>query len=243
MRRLLLLSLVAVTLHADPLTDVRTALARHGARDPIRATYEMQRAVKNEGKFDNDAFSGRASVELEGDASGFRVIVPRALLDVAARELQAHARNPKQPTPTVNAMRDFGPVETADAIDFAPALLQLLDGATLTSDKSAAWQGKPARAIVFRLADRPESSVGKVTVAENRLTLWVGADLIPLGAEHVHSAKFSFLIFHGEETTRHLWTLARLGDRLVRVRRESSARGSGMGQKSSEQSVALVKVH
>ncbi|MBV8517486.1 MAG: hypothetical protein JO197_08810 [Acidobacteria bacterium] len=243
MRRLSVLLVLALPLHADVVADVRTALTRLTARDPIHATYEVQRAVKNEGKFDNDSFDGRAAVELEGDASGFRVIVPRALVDVMERELQSHAHNPKQPTPTVNAMRDFGPVDTADAIDFAPTLLQLLDGATLASDKTSAWQGKPARAITFRLADRRESDVGKETIAENRLTLWVGTDLIPLGAEHVRSSKFSFLIFHGEATTRRLWTLARLGDRLVRVRRESSESGSGMGQKSNEQSVAVVRVH
>ncbi|HEX8169529.1 MAG TPA: hypothetical protein VF824_03190 [Thermoanaerobaculia bacterium] len=244
MRRLLLLLLfLPTTLRADVLADVRAALTRLGARDPIHATYELQRAVNNEGRFNDDKFSGKASVEIEGDASGVRFIAARPLLEQVEREELAHTRNPKQPTPTTNALRDITAVSASDAIDCAPSILRLLDGAAVTSDAAAAFQGKPARMVVLKVADRPSNDGSRVTPLENRLTLWLGADLVPLAAEHVQAAKFSFLIFKGEARTKRNWLFARVGDRLVRTRLDSVQSGSGMGQKGLETTVAIVRVH
>ncbi|HYI09104.1 MAG TPA: hypothetical protein VEK57_08525 [Thermoanaerobaculia bacterium] len=242
--RALLLSLVALPLAADPIAEVRAALERLTAREPIRVTYEMQRTVANEGKFDNDKFTGKASVDLEGDANGMRVVFSRALLEQVGREQDARRKNADQSTPTVSALREIDPVETADAIDFAPTLLRLLDGAKLVSDAQATWGGKPARAMVIRVADRiDKENKSRVKVAENRLTLWLGPDLVPLAAEHLLNAKFSLLIFKGESKQKKSWHLARVADRLVRVRHEATSTNSGMGQKGNEQVVATVRVH
>ena len=247
-RAFLILSLTVIAptqpLGADPVNDVRAALARLTAVEPIRATYELQQSVANEGKFGNDKYAGKATVELEGDGSGFRVIIPRPLLEQVEREQQAHAKSAKQQTPTVSALREIEPVDTSDAIDFAPTLLRLLDGAKLVSDAQSTWQGHPARALVLRVADRlDEDDSNKVKISENRLTLWLGPDLIPLGAEHIVNAKFSFLIFKGEQKQKKSWYLSHVADRLVRVRHELTRTSSGMGQKGNESVVALVHVH
>jgi hypothetical protein len=236
---------LALPVAADPLADVRAALGKLTAREPIRATYEVQRSIANEGKFDNDKFSGKAVVELEGDSGAFRIVIPRPLLEQIEREEQGRAQNVEQPTPTVSALSQVDPVETANAIDFAPVLLVMLHGAKVVSDTTAAtFQGKPARAVVFRLADRiSKEDSGRVKVAENKLTLWLGSDLVPVGAEHITQAKFSFLIFKGESKQKRSWYFAQVADRLVRVRHESSESGSGMGQKSNATLVATVKVH
>jgi hypothetical protein len=229
---------------ANPIADVRVALAHLTAREAIHATYEVQRSVANEGKFDNARYSGKAVVELEGDASGFRVVFPRPLLDQIEREQEANAHDGKQKAPTVSALSQIDPVETSNAIDFAPVLLRMLDGAKLISDAAGTFQAKPVRVLVLRLADHiDEEDAGRVKVAENRLTLWLGADLVPVGAEHIFNAKFSFLIFKGESKQKKSWYLARVGDRLLRVRHESSQSSSGMGQKGNESVVATLRVH
>ena len=244
MLRAALLLLVALPLSADPLGDVRAAVGRLTAREPIKATYEYQRSVANEGKFGDDKFSGKAVVELEGGASGYHIVFPRPLLDQVEREKVARVRNPGQETPTANALREIEPVETADAIDFAPTLLRLLDGSKLLSDVQGTWAGKPARVMVIRVPDRlDKDDAGRMKIAENKLTLWLGSDLVPLAAEHHFNAKFSFLIFKGEMKEKKSWHLARVADRLVRTRYEAHQNSSGMGQKGSEVVVATLRVH
>ncbi len=244
LRRIALALAVAVPLAADPLGDVRAALGKLTAAQPIRATYELQQSVSNAGKLDNDAYSGKAVVELEGEGGNFRVVLPRPLMDQITREQETRTQDVNKKTPTVSALSQIDPVETANAIDFAPTLLRMLHGAKVVSDAPGTFQGRPVRAMVLRLADRVEKEdAGKVKISENRLTLWLGADHVPVGAEHLLNAKFSFLIFKGESKQKKSWYFAQVADRLVRVRHESTESGSGMGQKSQETVVATVKVH
>lgn len=235
----------ALPLAADPLADVRAVLGKLTAREPIRATYEVQQTIANEGKFDNDAFNGKAVVELEGSGGEMRVVLPRTLLDQIANEKEARTRDVEKRTPTASALSAIDPVETSNAIDFAPELLRMLHGAKIVSDtQQATFQGKPARAMVLRLADRiNKDDAGRVKILENRLTLWLGPDLVPLGAEHLVHAKFSVLILRGESKQKNSWYFAQIADRLVRTRHESSQNGSGMGQKSNETLVATLRVH
>jgi hypothetical protein len=243
MRRLLLLSLLALPLHADAFSDLRASLGKLPARDPIHATYEVQNAVTNEGKYANEKYNGKASVELEGDGDGVRIAFARPLLDQVTRELQGNAHDRKQPTPTVSALNQISAVAAAEAVDAGPPILHMLDDAKVVEDREGTWQGKPVRVVIFRLADKRDSDFGKETVAENKLTLWLGADAVPLAAEHVRSSKFSFLIFKGESKSKRSWHFAHVGDRLVRVRQEESESGSGLGQKGSASLVATLHVH
>jgi hypothetical protein len=239
-----LLLLFALPLAADPIGDVRAALGRLTAREPIHATYEMQRTVVNEGKFGNENFTGKAVVELEGDASGFRIVIPRPLLEQLDREQLAHARDPKKTQPTLDALRQIEPTATSNAVDFAPELLRMIDGAKLISDAAGTFQGKTVRVLVLRLTDQlDEDDAKRVKVAENRLTLWLGNDLVPVGAEHLFNAKFSFLIFKGESKQKNSWYFAHVADRLVRVRHEQSQNSSGMGQHSNESTLATLRVY
>ncbi|HEV7239195.1 MAG TPA: hypothetical protein VGQ36_08140 [Thermoanaerobaculia bacterium] len=242
--RTAVLFLLALPLAADPLGDVRAAVGKLTAREPIRATYEYQRTVVNEGKFGDANFAGKAVVELEGNDSGYHIVFPRTLLDQVEREKVAKIRNPEQETPTANALREIEPVETADALDFAPTLIRLLDGSKVVSDAAGTWQGKPARVLVVRVPDRlSKDDAGKMKIGENRLTLWLGSDLVPLAAEHLFNAKLSFLIFRAELKEKKSWHLARVADRLVRTRYEAHQNSSGMGQKGNETVIATLRVH
>jgi hypothetical protein len=241
--RLLVVFALALPLHADAFSDLRTSLGKLTAREPIRATYEVQRAVTNEGKYANEKFNGKAAVDLEGDAEGVRIAFARPLLDQVKHEMQVRAHDRKQPAPTLSALDEISAVAASEAIDAAPPILHLLDDAKVMEDREGTWQGKPVRVVIFRLADKRESNIGKETVAENKLTLLLGPDAVPLAAEHVHRAKFSFLIFKGESSTKRSWHFAHIGDRLVRVRQEENESGSGLGQKGSSSLVATLRVH
>jgi hypothetical protein len=242
--RLVLALFLALPLAADPLGDVRAALAKLTGREPIRATYEVQRAVVSEGKFDNDKVNGKAVVEVEGGGGDFRLVISRPLLEQIGREQEARALDPEKSTPTVGALSQLDPVETSNSIDFAPTLLRMLIGAKVVSESQSTFQGKPARAIILRLADRIEKSdKDRLKITENRMTLWVGPDLVPVGAEHLFNARVSVFLLKFDTKQKKSWYFSQVGDRLVRLRHESTENSSGMGQKANESMVATVKVH
>jgi hypothetical protein len=240
----LALLLSAPGLIADGLTDVQAALRRLGALEPIRATYDLERNINNKGKLTNDKLTGRASVELEGERGGFRIVYPRPLLEQIEREQQARAKNPSLETPTVTALRDLDVISTADAIDFAPAMLRMLEGAKVLSDGPGTWAGKPVRVLILRPTDKlDKDDASRFKVLDNRLTLWLGADHVPLAAEHNLTSRLSFLIFKGEMKAKRSWHFTRLADRLVRHRHELSSRVHITFQDFSEDLVATVRVH
>lgn len=242
--RCLLVLLFSLPLAADPVGDVRAALERLNGRDAIRATYDLQRSVNNEGKLDNDKSSGKVTVEVEANPSGYQIVVPRPILEQIEREQLAHDRNPKLPTSTANALREIDAVETSEVLDCAPRIIRLIDGAKVLSDGSGTWQGKPARVLVLRAADRIDAEdASRVKVAENKVTLWLDPENVPVAVEHMFSAKFSFLVFKGEMKQKKSWHLSRAGNRLIRSRFEYTQTSSGMGQKGLETVVATARLH
>lgn len=243
MRRLSLLLLAALPLQADAISDVRTALQRLVATSPIRATFELQRNEVDEGKFANDKYNGKAAVDVEAEGGAFHLVVPRPLLEQINGELDARAKNPDANTPTERALNEISTLMAAESVDGAPSLLRLMDDAKVVSDGAGTWGGKPARVVILRVADKIGKTPGKVSISENRLTLWLGPDHVPLAAEHIRNAKFSFLIFKTEQKTKRSWHYARSGDRLVRARYELTQTTSGMGQKGLDTTVATVRVH
>jgi len=240
----LVASLLALPLSADAVSDVRGALAGLKAMEPIRGTYELERNGTSAGKLDNDKYGGKVTVDVEGGPAGFQLIFPQNLLDQVEKEQHAEVRNKKTKAQTALALGAIDALETSQAIDFAPVLLRLIEGAKVLSDSTGTWQGKPARAVVLRVVDRLDDDDAKrMKVLENKLTLWLGTDNVPLAAEHVSNAKLSFLIFRWEFKEKKSWHLARVTDRLVRLRYEEHQSGSGMGQKTSETTVATLRLH
>jgi len=243
MRRTLLLLLLAVPAFADTLTDTRTALSRLGAQDAIRATYEIKRNSANEGRFNNDKFNAGVAVEIESDKNGLRVAFSRALLEEAEKEQMARNRDKKATTPVLSVLSDIEPVGTAAVVDFAPQLLRMIEGAKTTEDRGGTFGGKPAHVLILKLADPPEQGFGKRTFTENRLTLWLNDERLPIGAELQRTAKFSFLVIRFISNVKRSWYFETIGDRLVAVRHESQESGNGMGQKVNESVLETVSVH
>ncbi|MEO8378715.1 MAG: hypothetical protein ABI779_03530 [Acidobacteriota bacterium] len=243
MRSLALMLLFATPLAADAITDVRGALTGLKALAPIHGTYELERNGTASGKLDNDKFGGKVLVDVEGGPEGFQLIFPQALLEEVEREQQAEGRNSKIKAQTARALGSIDALETSQALDFAPVLLRLIEGAKVVSDAPGTFQGKPVRAVVLRVLDRlDEDDARRMKISENRLTLWLGPDHVPVGAEHLTTFKFSFLIFRWEQKQKKSWYLAHVADRLLRIRFEDYQSGSGMGQKTTETTVATLRV-
>lgn len=243
----LLLFSTASAVHADTVGDMRAALAHLGGHSAISATYEVQRSRKSEGRFVNDNFTGRVTLELESDNAAFRLVFPQALLATINSEKMINLRDPKKDTPTLNALWEVSPVSASEALNFAPALLQMIDGAKVVGDHVEAVRGEPGHLLVLDLPPpKPVSGVieiGSVKIEKDRLTLWLGADGLPVSAEHIQVTKASALIFKVEGQHTEKWIFRKENDHLLRMRYESSTSGSGLGQQGTGSVIATLTPH
>ena len=165
--RAALLLLFAVRVSADPIADVRAALARLTAREAVVRHLRVAEVDRERGEARQREVRGKGDRRAGSRRRGFRIIVPQALLAQIDREREAKIRDPKLNTPTVSALSEIDATKTSDAVDFAPVLLRMLDGAKLVSDAVSTFQGKPARALVLRLVDRLDpDDAGRVKISD-----------------------------------------------------------------------------
>ena len=245
MRRLaaLLPFLLTIPVHADTLADMRAAVAQLHAIKPIHVSIDVQQSRKNEGRFANQQFTGSASLDVSEDEAGLHVTFSRALLDRADRESREHTADPRRQTPTRAAINDTEVTEIADAINFAGPLLRLL--ATRVSETRGVREGRPVRIVVLKLTPKlpPEAtSIFSVKFTEDKMTVWLGDDNVPVAAERMQRGTAGFMFIKGQMANRSTWTFGRYGDRLVVLRDDSSYAGSGFGQKGEGRSVQIVTV-
>jgi hypothetical protein len=244
-RRTLFLAamLFAAPLRADSLTDLRAAVARLNGTQPIRVTLDVQRTINSEGKIVTTNSSGSASADVIRDAEGVKIAFSQALIDKAQAEERLHQLDQRKPAPTHGAIQDISPMDAAETIDFADPLLRMLALAKLKEERRVAYQGKPARLLVFDLkAPESKGGVGTVTFSENRLSVWVTDDNTPLAAERSQKGSAGILFIKGELTSRESWTFIRSGDHLVVARYEQSFVGSGLGQQTKQHSIRTATV-
>ena len=230
---------------ADTVADMRSAISQLRATKPIHVSIDVQRSRKNEGRFANQQFTGSASLDVVEDESGLRITFPRAILERADHESREHTSDPRKMMPTRAAINDTQPTEVADAVDFAGPFLRLLETATKVSEVRGMHDGRPARVVVLKLTPKlpPEAtSIFSVKFTEDRMTVWLGDDNIPLAAERVQRGTAGFMFIKGSMMNRSSWTFTHYGDRLVVLRDDSLYSGSGFGQKGEGRSVQVLTV-
>ncbi len=237
--------LIASATHADSIGDIRAAIAPLRATTPIRASYDLQRTRRAEGRFANQTTNATVGVEVTSDLSGLHMTFPPALLDRVAREEREHQADPKKPVATRGALADIDAVALAECLDFREVLLRLLAYAKPLNESRVAFRGATARLVVLKLSPpmpKEATSVFHVTFDEDRLNVWLGADNVPIAAERHRKGSAGFLFLHGEMTTRESWNFIRSEDRLVVTKYESTFAGSGFGQRSEGRDVRTLTV-
>ena len=221
-RRLLVVAVAlaaATRVSADILFDIKTVLRNLRAKQPVRATFESKSVNVAKGRFFDQDTTTSATVEARVDDEGVTINYPRPLLERALIQRNAK-RDPKAPK-----VADVDAPHIAELLDYAPALIALLDRATVIEDK-----GHTTIVMNIRQNDDPGVKEGHVDVKLNRLTLTLGPDLIPVSAERTTKfvAGIFFLKAEGQQTEK--WTFTRRDDRLIVTRFEHTDSSSGMGQ-------------
>ena len=209
---------MASVAQADAVADLRAALVKLSASGPLAATVDVRSTSHGDGHDKPQQASLR--IEVASDADGLHLTFPPALLQQASREAAAHARDKDLPTPVGDLLDKLTATNVQPMMDFAPTLLHMLDGATLSGQRDEVYDGRPAHLLLFKVP-MPPSAGKQMTVKSytDELKVWLGADGLPVAVDEkadVHGRKLLISIDFG---TTSSYALRVIGTRLVAVSR------------------------
>jgi hypothetical protein len=200
------------------VADLHAALVKLTATKPLSATVDVRSTSHGDG--DDKPRQAGLRIDVASDADGLHLTFPSALLQKASREAAAHAKNKDLPTPLGDLLDKLTATEVQPMVDFAPALLHMLDGATLASQRDDTHDGKPAHLLLFNVP-MPPSAGKQMTVKSyvGQLQVWLGADGLPVAVAEkvdVHGRK---LLISIDFSTTSRYELRVVGTRLLAVSR------------------------
>lgn len=239
----LLLLLLTSRAGADTLTDVRAAVKRLTAKQPVRGTLTIEQRVASAGKYANDKTARAASAEVAHEAGGVSIVIPQSLLDQVSYEASAKSAN----STVQDAINTFRPDTVIEALNYRDVFLTMLDGAIVKEERRVSFRGRPVRLVVLKLKDKDEKKPNRIQLgsveSEDILSLWVDDQGLPLAAERRLKAKAGILFLHGTFSSATSYQFGIAHDRLVLLRVESTDAGSGLGQKIDKHSVQTLVLH
>jgi hypothetical protein len=217
----LLLALLPFPLRADALADVRAGLDRLSPAAPVRARVEISRTETEKEKPKGAAKRGAAVVE-HGPAGLSVHLEPEWLPKPGTR-----AERKKQEETTIR----LDPGEALKLVDPGTEIRQLLDGATLVSDRPESFEGKSLRTVVFRVVpDVDEEDRKALKRYDDVVTLRLDADGLPFALERALDLKFSKMLVSFTVSQRESRRFARVAGRLVTTSATEANSSSGLGQ-------------
>ncbi len=234
-------ALPALAAAPDVMAELTATLARYPASDEVQGTLELRLSRHST----EEAWSDQSlvDIEVEGGPQGIKVALPRATSRQALQELRTQTLDPSKRTPTYNALQVLTLNEAAGDLDCAAQLSQDLALAHLIDVKPATYAGKPARQVNLTLPPRLSEEARKhIKTAASQLTLWIGPDGQPLGAEKIEHTRGRFLVLFFESERKQTWVFGHHGLHLYATRHEVSDSASGMGQDYRSQTVATLNL-
>lgn len=233
-RFLVALLLVPALAHADGLADLKSALQKLAAPQPIKAVVTLKvQARRGEGA-DGTLDQGSASLAVEDDAQGLRLQYGADLLARQRAEDVAREQDAKAPTPTNLALQSLGVRDIRSLTAGADTLGRFLARASFKQESATSLNGQPARLLSFELGPGKmrEQDSKYIKDTQGSLQVWIAADGTPLEARAQLTLKGRFaLVISFESTSNDHMVFARQGDRLLIVTRERLDNASGAGDK------------
>ena len=227
----------AAILRADGLTDLRAALQRLPATQPVKAIVDCQVWSKTVKEKQPKILQGQVQIKVEDGPSGLKLGWDKGELDRIQAATKVKDNGPKQ------AMDALGAEQVGNLLDASRDLMDTLDGTKITDDRPDTWQGHPARRLTLSLDPKGmDASDRKHIKSYTRiLTIWMGPDGVPLALQDQEDLKGSFFLISFESHNKNARTFARSGDRLVTAHEESESSGSGAGQQGEQKTVVDLK--
>jgi len=228
------LLLVPALARADGLADLRSALQKLSAPQPIKAQVTLKvQARRGEGS-DATLDLGAASLSVEDDAQGLRLQYGADLLARQRAEDVAREQDAKAPTPTNLALQSLGVRDIRSLTAGAETLGRFLARATFKQETATTLSGQPARLLNFDLGPGKmrEQDRKYIKDTEGSLEVWIAADGTPLEARSRLALKGRFaLVISFESVSNDHMVFARQGDRLLILTRDRVDTASGAGDK------------
>lgn len=231
--------LSATPAFASGLDDLKTALTPLQGLGTLRGAYEVRETKTN---LDASPAKGpetlQAAAVVREDASGLEVRWDRSLLKRAADEASP-ARGANKKTGLSVLIASTSAARVANAINYAPRLLQTLAVAKLRAERNDTCQGRPCRMIEL-LIEPEDVPSDNIKMKENTTIAqyWLGPDNLPIAAvtSHVINAKFMVFISY-EKITREELAFSVVANRLVVLRRSTQGTEKGAGNDTEFQNL------
>jgi hypothetical protein len=230
----LVLLLFSTTAEGDTLADARAALQALRGQAPVRAMYERESTTRDE-----DEYRMAASADVRVDSDGLTITFPKTLVDkLVTQRPRFEAKN----EPNVVHAANVSPENVAQLLNYAPTLLRRTEGAKVIQERQGAYGGHRARIVVLDVPLRGRTPRMLTVHANERLTMWIGDDHLPLAIESEGKFSAGILFLRGQGTQRETLSFVRRDDRLIVAKRQQESHSSGFGQSFSgreTESIAL----
>lgn len=234
---------LAGPLSGNGLDDLRAALQKLPGGDPVRATMEHSFWRQTTDDKKPTVTQGKVSALVDDGPQGLKVTWARPLLQQASRELAAQEKEPERTAPTRLALRNVDPLEAAEFLNHAEALLRDLAQAQVVEERAETWQGRPAKLLVLKLSPRiPENQRKYLKELKVDAKVWVGADGLPLAFSSQVAFKGSRMFISFEGGNAQELHFARVGNRLLVTRTTSEDRSSGFGASQQTKKTTTLTV-
>lgn len=222
----------------DALEALRATLRGFATTAPVRAT--MERSVTSDRK-GRPLEAGRVTLRVAAGRDGITMGYPPDVLAQLAAE-RANT-DPEKAEPMRRTLENFDASDVAEMLDAAAGLLSDLEGAVLKQASDTEYEGKPARLLELDLVVRVNKANSKwLKTAARTMKLWLTPEGQPLAAESTGVFTVGLLIFTFDATDSRLQTFARVGDRLVALRRTTRFDGEGLGEAQHLTSDTVMKL-
>ena len=224
--KVLALGLIAASLQAQSLDQVRTCLKTLAGKVPLVIQAERQ-SWSRELKKGALPEQGWVKAQLEAGPSGLRVVSGSESANIPAKG----GENP----------RPLGDREMAQVLEAAGELTKTLAEARLESEASEIRNGRPSKHFRFSLPLEDEAEARKhMKEAWHALDLWVEPDGTPLASLEAFQIRGRVMFMTVEAGAKIHREYQKVGDRLVMMSEKREMRGAGMGQGSEGRTLLQV---
>lgn len=244
MKTMLCLAVALLPLKADGLTELRTTLQKAKGTESVSAQVEVKKwsLSKDKGAV---AQTGQALVNLEDGPQGLKVGWPQTQLERAEtkRRKKGEAKKAKGGDTSSEALRSIGLDEAKRVLRTSEALLEELEGATLTSESLEPWEGKPARKLVVALNPEMDGEEKDAIKSASFVgTLWLSPEGLPYAMQRQVDVKGRMFLISFEMHEKSTRRYQNREHRLLLAEEDRSEGGGAMGKGGDSRTILKVNL-